>query len=146
MTAPPIQTYRTHRRFVPGYHFVTSLFFLLYLGWTGVQLVKHPGVGGAIALLFAVGVVLLYRYVRQFPLAVQDRVIRLEEQLRLARLLPADLQNRIDSLSADQLIALRFAADGEVAELVRKVLAEGITDREAIKRLITTWRPDAMRA
>jgi hypothetical protein len=146
MTETPTQTYKTHRRFVPGYHFVASLFLLLYIGWTGAQLVKQPAVGSAITLLFALGVGLLYLYARQFPVAVQDRVIRLEERLRLARLLPPDLQGRIEDLTADQLIALRFAADAEVAGLVRKVLTEGITDREAIKRMITAWRPDVMRA
>jgi hypothetical protein len=146
MTETPTQTYRTHRRYVPGYHFVTLLFLVLYLGWTGVQLVKHPGVGAAITFLFALGVGLLSFYARQFPVAVQDRVIRLEERLRLARLLPPDLQGRIDELTPDQLIGLRFAADAEVAGLVRKVLADGITDREAIKRMITSWRPDLLRA
>jgi hypothetical protein len=146
MTETPTQTYKTHRRFVPGFHFVTSLFLLLYLGWTGVQLVKHPAVGSAITFLFAVGIVLLFLYARQFPVTVQDRVIRLEERLRLARLLPPDLQGRIEELTPGQLVGLRFAADAEVVGLVRKVLAEGITDREAIKRMITSWRPDLLRA
>jgi len=146
MSESSTQTYKTHRRFVPGYHFVTSLLLMLYLGWTGVQLVKHPAVGSAITFLFALGVGLLFLYARQFPVAVQDRVIRLEERLRLARLLPPDLQGRIEELTPDQLIGLRFAADAEIAALVRKVLAEDIADREAIKRLITTWRPDLLRA
>jgi hypothetical protein len=146
MTETPTQTYKTHRRFVPGYHFVTSLFLLLYLGWTGVQLVKHPAAGSAITFLFAVGIVLLFLYARQFPVAVQDRVIRLEERLRLARLLPPDLQGRIEELTPGQLIGLRFASDAEVAGLVRKVLADGITDPAAIKRMITSWRPDLQRA
>jgi len=146
MSESSTQTYKTHRRFVPGYHFVTSLLLMLYLGWTGVQLVKHPAVGSAITFLFALGVGLLFLYARQFPVAVQDRVIRLEERLRLARLLPPDLQGRIEELTPDQLIGLRFAADAEIAALVHKVLAEDIADREAIKRLITTWRPDLLRA
>lgn len=146
MTESSTQTYKTHRRLVPGYHFVTLLLLVLYLGWTGAQLVKHPAVGSAITFLFALGVGLLFHYARQFPLAVQDRVIRLEERLRLARLLPADLQGRAEELTPDQLIGLRFAADAEIAALVRKVLAEDIADREAIKRLITTWRPDLLRA
>jgi hypothetical protein len=146
MTETPLQTYKTHRRFVPGYHFVTSLFLLLYVGFTGVRLVRHAAVGSAITFLFALGVVLLFLYARQFAVTVQDRVIRLEERLRLARLLPPDLQGRIEELTPDQLVALRFAADAEVAELVRRVLTEGIADREAIKRMITVWRPDFLRA
>jgi hypothetical protein len=146
MTETPLQTYKTHRRFVPGYHFVTSLFLLLYVGFTGVHLVRHAAVGSAITFLFALGVVLLFLYARQFAVTVQGRVIRLEERLRLARLLPPDLQGRIEELTPDQLVALRFAADAEVAELVRRVLTEGIADREAIKRMITVWRPDFLRA
>jgi hypothetical protein len=146
MTASATQDYKTHRRYVVGYHFVTSPLLVLYFGWTGVQLVRHPGVGTAITFLFALGVGLLSLYVRQFPVAVQNRVIRLEERLRLARLLPPDLQGRIEELTPEQLVALRFAADAEVAELVRKVLAEGIADGEVIKRMIASWRPDLLRA
>jgi hypothetical protein len=79
-------------------------------------------------------------------LTVQNRVIRLEERLRLARLLPADLQGRIEELTVGQLVALRFASDGELVELTRKVLTEGITDKKAIKSMVTTWRPDHLRA
>ena len=84
-------------------------------------------------------------YARSFALKAQDRVIRLEEQSRMARLLPDDLRNRADELSARQLIALRFAADGEVPELVRWVLKDNVTDAKAIKQRITVWRPDTHR-
>ena len=77
---------------------------------------------------------------------VQDRVIRLEERLRLAQLLPPDLAPRIHELGAGQLLALRFAGDEEIPDLTRKVLDEKIRGREEIKKLIRHWRPDRMRA
>jgi hypothetical protein len=75
---------------------------------------------------------------------VQDRVIRLEEQLRLTMLLPAPLRVRIPELTEGQLIALRFASDGEVAKLTERALSEKLS-RADIKKAIQTWRPDYWR-
>jgi hypothetical protein len=79
-------------------------------------------------------------------MGVQDRVIRLEESLRLSRLLPPELQSRIDELRVRHLVALRFASDGEVTDLVRRVLGGELTTPDAIKRSIKVWRPDHLRA
>jgi hypothetical protein len=89
-----------------------------------------------------VTLLIVFFAMRVFALAVQDRVIRLEERLRLERLLPADLRGRIPELTTAQLVALRFASDGELAELVRAVFAEKLVDRRAIKQRIREWRPD----
>ena len=66
-------------------------------------------------------------------------------RLRLARLLPAELQPRIAELSPGQLIALRFAPDGEVPALVTEVLAGRLTKGSEIKQRIQTWEPDYFR-
>jgi hypothetical protein len=97
-------------------------------------------------LALSIGLSILYWYARAFPITVQDRVIRLEETLRMERLLPADLKPRIGELAVGQFIALRFASDAELADLVRKVLDERIADTKAIKQLVKHWRPDHLRA
>ena len=91
----------------------------------------------------ALGVTLLY--VRTNSLIVQNRVIRLEERLRLERLLPADLQPRIPELSLAQLVALRFASDAELADLTRQVLDGTITEKDEIKKRVKNWRADWLR-
>jgi hypothetical protein len=83
---------------------------------------------------------------RRFALSVQDRVIRLEERLRYQRLLPADLQPRIDEFTVAQLVSLRFACDAELSALARKVLDDKMQERKAIKQLVKTWKPDYLRA
>ncbi len=82
--------------------------------------------------------------IRLNALRVQDRVIRLEERLRLASLLPEPLRSRIPELTVGQLVGLRFASDGEVAKLVERALSEKLS-REDIKKAIQTWRPDNLR-
>jgi hypothetical protein len=103
-------------------------------------------VGGFESILLAAALLLGFFYARIFALRVQDRIIRLEEQLRCQRLLPADLQPRIAEFAAGQLIALRFASDAELPALARKVLDEKLTERKAIKQLIKNWKPDYLRA
>ena len=89
---------------------------------------------------------LLALYARMFALAVQDRVIRLEMQLRMQGVLPANLRARIPEFTLNQLVALRFASDAELPALAGKVLGENLNDRKTIKRMIQNWRADDLRA
>lgn len=140
------QTYANHARYVPMYHFVLAFILLANLGWWIRKAIRYPSYDYDMLVVLALGLLMLYWYARAFPKTVQDRVIRLEEQLRMERLLPADLKGRIGEFTPDQLIGLRFASDGELPELARKVLAEGITKHGDIKRLVKNWRPDYLRA
>lgn len=143
------QSYGNHRKFVPGFHFVTfgilvlSFLWALWRLFTGTAL---PWPDRVWVVVMAVALLLLAWYTRTFPLTVQDRLIRLEERLRLAQLLPPDLAPRIGELKTGQLLALRFASDEEIPELTRKVLTENIRGRDEIKKLIRHWRPDHLRA
>lgn len=142
MSAP--QTYATHRRFDPLYHFVLLPFFLVTVIATLTTFVRRPALATFWIALLALAVTLLALKVRVYALRVQDRLIRLEEQLRLARLLPEDLKARIPELSVKQLVGLRFASDPEVADRMREALQETLNG-EAIKKRIRTWRPDEYR-
>jgi hypothetical protein len=82
--------------------------------------------------------------VRTYSLKVQDRVIRLEERLRLTQLLSEPLRSRIPELTEGQLCGLRFASDAEVAKLAERALNEKLS-RADIKKAIQTWRPDYWR-
>ncbi|GMR12493.1 MAG: hypothetical protein BMS9Abin29_0682 [Gemmatimonadota bacterium] len=145
MAAGEPQNYGNHRRFVPTYHFLIAPILLLNLGWMLYQLVVAFSMSAVVAFLLAIALISMFLHLRLFPLAAQDRLIRLEERLRLERLLPHEQRHRIVDLSVNQLIALRFASDAEVGDLALAVLDEGLDDREAIKRRITDWRPDYQR-
>jgi Family of unknown function (DUF6526) len=94
--------------------------------------------------VLSVALIVLCLRVRQYPLKVQDRVIRLEERLRLQALAPPEWRAQIDGLSEDQLVGLRFAGDDEVAELARQALQENLNRRQ-IKERIRNWRADDWR-
>ena len=144
-TVAPAQNYDNHQRFVPGYHYVAMMILLINVIYSGYVAVTSFSLGSVMGLLLAVGLVMLGFYARFFALSAQDRVIRLEERLRLRDLLPPDQKGTVAGLTTDQLIALRFASDGEVGALVATVSAEGIKDREEIKKRVTNWRPDHQR-
>jgi hypothetical protein len=141
------QNFANHGRLVPSYHFFAIPVFIVNFVWSLFRLWKL-GISfeGVFGVLLAAAFVVLVLRARLFALAVQDRVIRLEERLRYERVLPADLQARCGELTIDQIVALRFACDGELPVLARKVLDEKVTQRKAIKQLIKTWRPDYQRA
>ncbi len=144
-----MQTYATHRRLDPGYHYGLTAMLAVNLGAAIVHLIRHHHGAGQIAcglwlLMMAVAFIVIGWKLRSYPLQVQNRVIRLEETLRLQRLLPEDLKARIPELTPGQFVGLRFASDGEVADRVREALDGGLSG-EAIKKRIQSWRPDEFR-
>jgi hypothetical protein len=140
------QSAASHARMIPAYHYVAGPILLVNLvtaAWRFDAAALWPSI---LQVLVGVALILVYWYARVMPLTVQDRVIRLEERLRLARLLPAELQGRIEEFTVGQLVALRFASDAELPALAARVLQEQITDKKVIKGMITEWRADYLRA
>jgi hypothetical protein len=140
------QSYANHGRYVPGYHFVAPLLVLVILVFTVVQIFRRPSPTTVVAALAAVTLLLVWLYERAFAISVQDRVIRLEMQLRLQRVLPDDLRARMGEITKGQFVALRFASDAELPALVRKVLDGKITDQKQIKMAVKDWQADYWRA
>ena len=138
------QTYANHAKIVPLFHYVAMPLLLinLVLALAGLldgitlEALNHLGTG--------VAMMLTAFFARVFALKAQDRVIRLEERLRMELLLPDDLKPRIDVVSTAQCVALRFAGDDELPDLVRRALDEK-ADQKTIKQAIKNWRPDYQR-
>ena len=143
--AEETQTFATHHRFIPAWHFfalpvlVANVFVLTTRFWRDPRLVNGWAVIVAIAVTIGIYIS------RSMPLRAQDRIIRLEERIRLERILPGDMRGRIGNLTAEQFIGLRFAPDDEVPELTRRALNGELNTRADIKRAIRNWRPDTMR-
>ena len=109
-----------------------------------LAVITNPGLHSARYLVFSVWLLVLAFKTRLYSLRQQDRIIRLEERLRLASVLPEDLRRRLPELSDGQLIALRFAPDTELPGLVQRALSEKLAPKQ-IKQSITAWRPDYSR-
>jgi Family of unknown function (DUF6526) len=141
------QNLANHTKLVPAFHFYTLGILVINIGWSIWRWYKAGfSIDAFESILVAIALFLVAFYARVFATKVQDRVIRLEERLRCERLLPAELRPRIAEFSADQLVAMRFASDAELAALARKVLDDKLTSRKQIKQQIKTWRPDYHRA
>ena len=146
MAQTATQSFENHARIVPPFHMGVFGVFTLNLGWSIYRLVRTPGADALVAMLVAGALIVLAFYTRRFALTVQDRVIRLEMQLRLRGLLPPDLQSRIPNLTHGQLIAMRFASDEELPDLCRTVLRDNVTRGSDIKKMIKNWKADHLRA
>jgi hypothetical protein len=141
------QNFENHGKIVPVFHFFAIPVFVTNFVWSLFRMKQLEfSFAGIFGVILAAALVILVFEARLFALAVQDRVIRLEERLRYAQVLPADLQRRAGELSTGQIVALRFACDAELPALMRKVLDEKLVQRKAIKQLIKTWKPDYQRA
>jgi Family of unknown function (DUF6526) len=141
------QNFENHSKVVPIFHFFAIPVFVANFVWSLFRLRQLEfSFAGIFGVILAAALVVLVFEARLFAMAVQDRVIRLEERLRYAQVLPADLQARTGELTINQIVALRFACDAELPALTQKVLDEKVGGRKAIKRLIKTWRPDYQRA
>ena len=140
------QSYQNHTRFVPLYHFVVLPILLINILVAGYDVVRFPALPTIWGLVVTIAVFLGVLFGRVFALAVQDRLIRLEERLRLRELLTGELRGRVNDFTAGQLIALRFASDGELAELAAAVLRDNVVKRADIKKMVRQWRADELRA
>jgi hypothetical protein len=140
------QNYKNHIRWFPPLHFFVLPVLLLNFLNGARHVWQSPSLSTAFAWLVATSLVMLAVLSRVMAVKVQDRVIRLEMHLRLREVLPPDLRGRINDLTPDQLVALRFASDGELPELIRQVLAGTLTKRKDIKLKVKNWQADYLRA
>ena len=140
------QNYQNHVRWYPLVHFIITPVLLINLIWQIVRLSQEPSWDRAESLLLAVGLMLLSLAARNQALMVQNRVIRLEESLRYKEVLPPDLAFQAEQLPTRTKIALRFASDEELPELVRKAINGEFKDSKEIKLAVKNWRGDYLRA
>ncbi len=138
------QTFENHIRLDPVFHFFLvplSASTFVAAVWHAVL---HPDIASFWLALGALLFVFAVLRIRIYALKVQDRVIRLEETLRLTALLPDSRRARIGELTLGQLVALRFASDAELPALATKALDEKLAPKD-IKKSIRVWRPDYLR-
>jgi hypothetical protein len=142
----PTQSFERHTRWQPPFHFVASPITILYMLYAIGQAVKAPSAATAIHAVWATGIAVGVFASRIMALTVQNRVIRLEMRLRLQDVLSGELLTRSRALTVRQLIALRFASDAELPALVERTLKGEFQTPKDIKRAITDWQADWLRA
>jgi hypothetical protein len=139
------QTYKTHVRWFPPFHFFVAPVLLINVFVSGWLLYRTPSRLGLWQVIVAVALLMTAALARIMALAVQDRVIRLEMRLRMREILPADMHPRIPEITREQYVGLRFASDAELPALVRKVLAGELKTTNEIKKQIAQWQGDYLR-
>ncbi len=137
------QNFSNHVRYDPIFHFFLMPVFVTTFISTVVFAIQHSNLLTWLHVVLALAALFALFRMRIYSMKVQDRVIRLEERIRLSAILADPLRGRISELTVKQLVALRFASDGDVAGLVQKAL-DGM-DPKAIKQAIVNWRRDDMR-
>jgi hypothetical protein len=144
MSQKTTQSLKNHGRVDPLYHYLSLFILVVSLIIAIVYLIANPHFFTAWIVVLSVVVFVPFFKLRIYALKVQDRVIRLEERLRLQALAPPDWHAQIHKLTEDQLIALRFAPDDELFELAQQAISENLS-RKQIKERIRNWRPDDWR-
>ena len=144
MPASQSQNFSNHTRFDPPFHFFIVPVFAITLVMTVVHLVRRPSLWSAWMVVFLLAALGALFKSRLYALRVQDRLIRLEERLRLGSLVDPAWRPHIAELTESQLVGLRFASDGELPALAARAVAEKLS-RSDIKKAILDWRPDTSR-
>ena len=139
------QTFANHTRLHAPFHFFVVPVMLINFIWSVVQFVRAPDLNSGWWIMVSLALLVLTFLVRLNPLKVQDRIIRLEEKLRYQQLLSSPVLQKAGTLGTGQMIALRFAGDDELEELVEAVLAGKLTKGVEIKRALKHWRADTFR-
>lgn len=142
------QNYKNHTRWDPLFHFFIAPVFLLNIAATGWWYSRHYHQhmrSGIWLIVLSVALFVLTFKARSYALAVQDRVIRLEERLRLATLVSPSELVELESLAMRQYIGLRFASNAELPDLARRAIREKLSEKQ-IKESIVSWRADNDRA
>lgn len=143
--ATDTQTYANHTRWYPLHHFILTPLLLLIFVYNLIQLFRFPDYDRVMWLAMSVGLLILSVVARLSALRVQDRLIMLEEQLRYQRVLPEAAARYAGKLTRSQVIALRFASDEELPDLVKRVSDGELARGDEIKRAVEQWRPDTLR-
>jgi hypothetical protein len=138
------QNLKNHGKMDPPFHMVFFTVLVVNLVMAISFTIHHFNVFSAWLVIISIAVFIPWVKMRTYPLKVQDRVIRLEERIRLQSLAPAEWHTQIYRLTEDQLIGLRFAADDEVVELAKQALEANLS-RKQIKERIKSWRADNWR-
>lgn len=139
------QSFSSHTRWHTPYHFVLFPILFIHFAWCVWRITQALTLEHAEQLLLSVGLLLMMLLVRVNPLKAQDRIIRLEEQLRYQRLLPADLAARASALPVGFMVALRFASDLELPELAQRAVDGAFAKPKDLKQAIKNWRGDYFR-
>jgi hypothetical protein len=139
------QTFANHTRWHPPFHFFVLPVMLINFIWSIVQFVMSPGWNSGWWIVVSLALLLLTFFVRTNSLKVQDRIIRLEETIRYQRVLSPAVVQRSSALTVAQIVALRFAGDDQLEELVNAVANGKFAQPKDIKRAIKNWRADEFR-
>ena len=143
------QNFKNHTRTDPAFHFVllpilaANVLFSGYIFYKYYRMDGHPHLHLVTwGVIMSIALMLLAFKARTYPLHAQDRIIRLEERLRLTALgVPAAT---VYALTESQLVGLRFASDAEAPALAQTAATQKL-DRKQIKEAIKTWRADNFR-
>ena len=144
MPSPP-QTYANHKRVYPLFHLFVSPILIANFAWTLIDAIREPSFDTIWAAVVAAALYGVAFAARHMALILQNRLISLEQRLRLAQILPDDLRGRVGELKLGQLIALRFASDAELPDLTRRCLTGEFATNDDIKRAVRDWRRDTLR-
>lgn len=139
------QSFQNHAKLVPMFHFVLLPLLLVNFLAVAYGAWQRPDWSTGWAVVMAFAFIVMAFFARTFALTAQDRLIRLEERLRMRELLPQELQGRISDFSPEQLIGLRFASNAELPGLAATVLRDNIQQRKVIKAMVKDWRADMLR-
>jgi hypothetical protein len=139
------QNFKNHRRLNAAHHFILTPLTSGLFVWSIVHWTKEEDKSVATwMVLTSFALILITLIARSYGLKNQDRIIRMEMRQRYFHLSGSPFTEKEKQLKLSQIIALRFAGDQELLELIDRAIQEKLTPTD-IKKAITDWVPDENR-
>lgn len=142
------QNYSNHIRYYTPHHFVFYPIAGILFGISLSSIFKsdeHRLLWCILTATIALIIWLAFMLRQHYALGNQNRIARLELRFRYYTLTQKRFEDIEQQLAFSKILALRFAPDEELIELIDRTLKENLT-ADQIKKSIKNWLPDTMRA
>lgn len=141
-----MQNYSNHTRLYPAHHFILTPVTVAALAIALAIVGESDSIGKQeiFNVLAASALILTAFIARIYALKNQNRIIRLEMRYRYFELTGKSFKEKERQLSLSQIIALRFAGDDELLQLIDKSISEKLSNKQ-IKQSIKNWQADYKR-
>lgn len=139
-----IQNFKNHKKNRLGFFVIILIASFILFIWSIINLVSIFNVNSLFNCFFTLLFNISLYLAKGFANRNQDRIIRMEMRYRYHLLTGRRFETLENQLTIKQIVALRFASDEEIVDLIKEAISKKLSQNE-IKSKIKNWIGDYQR-